>query len=100
MKYITIQDIASLFRSIKKDIEDDFRADEFDEKPGIAVTVSTNDGKNWSYQTGDNSFTGDCYGDKHWHTTAVYRNSNCRDLARDCVNELRDMVAEEKEMEG
>jgi hypothetical protein len=96
-KKMTIQEIASLFQSIKADIADDYRADEFDEKPGIAITVSTDDGKSWNYQTGDNSFTGSCYGDRHWHTTAVYRDSNCRDLARACVNELRDTVAEERE---
>jgi hypothetical protein len=97
---MTIQEIASLLKSIKADIEDDCRAGEFDENPGIEVTVSTEDGRSWNYQTGDNSFSGSCYGDRHWHTTAVYRDSNCYDLARDCVNELRDLIAEAKETEG
>lgn len=90
----TIQDITDLLISLKPDIADDFRAsdDPDDTLPGMQVTIST-DGEQWNYQTGDNSFSGGCYGDPHWAVIYLYRRSNCRELAREAVNELRDAIA-------
>lgn len=89
----TIKDIADLLIALKSQICDDDRAtdDIDDDTPGIQVTVSTN-GNSWNYQTGDNSFSGGCYGDPYWAVIYLYRRSNCRDLAREAVNELRDLV--------
>jgi hypothetical protein len=97
---MTIKEIQRLLVSLKADIDDDFRAsdDPDDNQPGMPVTVSTTNGINWSYQTGDNSYTGGCYGHQHWSILSLYRNSNTLELARDAVNELRDMVAEAKEL--
>lgn len=90
----TIQEITDLLISLKPDIHDDFRCDGDleDDTPGMLVTVST-DGEQWNYQTGDNSFSGACYGDPHWAVIYLYRRSNCRDLAREAVNELKDAIA-------
>jgi len=89
----TIQDITDLLISLKSDIQDDFRAsdDPEDTLPGIQVTVSTN-GSEWHYQTGDNSYSGACYGDPYWSVIYLYRRSNCRELARDAVSELKDAI--------
>lgn len=100
---MTIKEITSLLVSLKSDIDDDCRASEFDgdgDKPGMQVTIGTNDGDGWSYQTGDNSFTGGCYGKRHWSVLSLYRDSNCRELAREAVEELRGMVEEEKDAEA
>lgn len=38
----------------------------------MEITFATNEqGTQWNYQTGDNSFTGGCYSLPHWHVTAI-----------------------------
>ena len=90
------REIASLLVDLKKQIDDDFRAsdDPEDNTPGMQVTVSTDDMQSWNYQTGDNSYSGACYGDRHWSVIYLYRRSNCKELAQDAVNALADAVAE------
>jgi hypothetical protein len=94
-KVMTLE-IASLLKGLKSQIDDDFRAsdDPEDSTPGMQVTVSTNDMESWNYQTGDNSYSGSCYGDSQWAVIYLYRRSNCKSLAQDAVNELADNVAE------
>jgi hypothetical protein len=92
----TIKDITDLLISLKSQICDDDRAsDDLDDTlPGMQVTIGyTPDDKSWDYQTGDNSFTGSAYGHPYWAVIDLYRKSNCRDLARDAVNELKDAIA-------
>lgn len=92
--------IASLLIGLKSQIDDDYRCsdDPDDNTPGMLVTVSTNDMRSWSYQTGDNSYTGGCYGDSHWSVIYLFRRSNCKSLAIDAVNELADAVAMDAEL--
>lgn len=89
------REIKRLLVSLKPDICDDYRAtdDPEDNTPGIQVTVSTKDFSDWSYQTGDNSFTGGCYGHPHWAVVYLYRRSNCTELAHEAVEELAEAVA-------
>lgn len=89
VKYPTIKDLSALIRSIKSDISDEYRAFEEDEKPGIQLTIGFNP-KNgdWSYQTGDNSYSGGAYGYPDWAVVGVYRNSNSRELARELIEQL------------
>ena len=95
---MNIKDVASLLRALKKDIADDCRAsdDPDDNTPGMQVTVATTDGKAWTYQTGDNSYSGGCYHYAHWSVIYLYRNSNCRDLAREAVAECMEPVHQER----
>jgi len=89
-------EIADLLKSLKSQIEDDYRAsdDPEDNTPGMQVTVSTDDEmSSWNYQTGDNSYTGGCYGHPHWSIISLYRRSNCKELAKDAVEELADSIA-------
>jgi hypothetical protein len=94
--WFPVSEIESLLKSLKKEIDDDFRCsdDPDDNTPGMCVTISTKDGSSWSYQTGDNSFTESCYGDPHWSVIYLYRRSNCKKLAEDAVEELKEAVAE------
>ena len=89
--------IASLLVQLKTDIGDEYRAsdDPDDDTPGMMVTFAT-DAKetNWTYQTGDNSYSGGCYFYPFWSVVYLYRDSNCRELARQAINELRDQIAE------
>lgn len=91
----TISEITALLRSLKKHIHDDCRAsdDPEDDTPGMQVTIATTDGTGWSYQTGDNSYTGGCYQYQHWAVIYLYRRSNSRELAREAVSELRELMA-------
>lgn len=92
---------ARLFKALKADISDDYRAsdDEEDSLPGMCVTIGftpENDDKSasWSYQTGDNSYTGGAYGHPHWAVVSLYRRSNSRELAEDCANQIADLVSQ------
>jgi len=95
---MTIKEIRSLLISLKPGIQDEFRAsdDTDDNTPAMPVTIATTNGESWNFQTGDNSFTGGAYSFRHWHTLTLQRRSNCTELARECVNELRGLVEEEK----
>jgi len=85
----TIREISALLRSLKRDIADDYRAHEDDTIPGMLVTIGwTPETGGWSYQTGDNSFTGGAYGHPVWAVVYLYRRSNCRTLAREAIDEL------------
>jgi len=90
-----IKEIAALLRDLKPEICDDYRCtdDPDDETPGILVTIGASADGSWSYQTGDNSFTGGAYGHPAWGLAYLYRNSNCRELARQAVNEIAEAQA-------
>lgn len=62
----------------------------------LEVTVGvtpTEEGLAWNYQTGDNSFTGGAYGHPHWVCLYLTRRSNCRELSRDAVEQLKELLA-------
>ena len=95
------REIRALLISLKREIGDEYRCsdDPEDNAPGMLVTVATNDGITWSYQTGDNSYSGGCYGCQHWSLIYLYRRSNCTELAASAVDELAGLVEEEKQYE-
>ena len=104
-KLPAIRDLAVLVRAVKATIRDNYRADEYDTVPGICLTVGwcavsqwsggvyVNAGE-WSYQTGDNSYSGGAYGYPHWAVVSVYRRSDSRALARDIRAQLEELSAE------
>jgi hypothetical protein len=89
-----ISHLQSLFVDLKRFIDDDCRASEDDDIPGMCVTIGWNDQTgDWSYQTGDNSYTGSAYHYPHWAVVYLYRRSNSRDLAVDAINQLADLAS-------
>ena len=81
--------------AVKKKIEDDYRAFDDDDIPGIQLTVACdNKMKNWSWQTGDNSFSGGAYLFPNWAVVGVYRSSNCKDLADDILSQLIEIISD------
>jgi hypothetical protein len=92
------REIRALLIQLKPTIADDYRAtdDPDDNLPGMTVTVGatvTDDGEiGWSYQTGDNSFTGGAYSHATWGVGYLYRRSNCADLAKQLVDEIADQL--------
>lgn len=101
---MNIEEIRKLLVDFKSQIEDEFRCyDDDDDKdgcPSMLVTIATDDGESWVYQTGDTQFHGACYHYRHWMSVCLCRASNCQDLARDAVEELRGLVVEGEEWEG
>jgi hypothetical protein len=89
---ITIDEIRRLLVSLKKDIGEEYRACEDEEIPGMQVTIGA-DETGWSYQTGDNSYTGGAYGYANWAVIYLYRDSNCLALARTAKEELAESMA-------
>lgn len=92
-----------LFKSLKPDIADDYRcSDEPDDNtPGMQVTIgftpsdpARERGCQWQYQTGDNSFSGGAYGHSYWAVICLYRRANCRELAKECAEQIAESVSQ------
>lgn len=94
-KLPTIADVSALLRSLKSGISDDYRAlgCEDETVPSMQVTIGA-DGTSTSYgwQTGDNSYTGGAYSYPFWGVVTLQRRSNCRALAADAINQIRDQL--------
>ena len=90
----TIKEISSLLISLKSCIDQDSRAtcEPDDTLPGINVIIAT-DGNEWTYQTGDPQYSGSAYFYPYWSQCQLYRRSNCYDIAREIVNDLKDQVS-------
>ena len=87
--------IADLIRDVQADISPEYRAFDGDDEPGIQLTVACDDaGEDYSYQTGDNSYTGGAYHYPHWAVVGVYEDSGPEALAREIASQLADLIAE------
>ena len=86
-------ELRGLLMALKRDIRDEYRAsdDPDDHLPGMQVTIGWNEDGDWSWQTGDNSYTGGAYGYPHWAVISLYRRSNCKDLAEDIIDQLKEV---------
>lgn len=90
---LTKEKLYKLCQSVKSCIADDYQAFDGDDRPGIQLTVACNDDlSGWSFQTGDNSYTGGAYSFPHWAVVGVYRDSNCRELASEILNQLIELL--------
>ena len=94
---ILVNQWAALLRLLKRDIADDYRAtnDPEDNTPGMQVTFGLDASGDWSYQTGDNSFTGGAYGHTAWGIAYLTRRSNCKELAQHAFNEAAYLLGEQ-----
>lgn len=93
---ITVNQWAALLRLLKRDIGDEYRCtdDRDDKTPGMLVTFGLNETGEWSYQTGDNSYTGGAYGFHYWGLAYLNRRSNCKELAQDAFDEAYGQMPE------
>lgn len=91
LRFPTIRELTPLLRALKLEIRDDYRADDADDDtPSMLVTIGADSVGGWDYQTGDNSYSGPCYHYPYWGVVVLTRRSDCRALARECVDQLRD----------
>ena len=93
----TIATLAALIREIKKDVSPEFRAsdDPDDDTPAILLTVGA-DGKgrnSWSWQTGDNSYSGGAYGYRAWGLGYVTKTCNSREVAKGILDEIAESLS-------
>jgi len=91
MKRPSIKDLAAALSQAKQHIDDDMIAMD-DTAPSIDVTLAC-DETGYALQLGDNSFSGPAYGFRHWGVSGLYRDSNCRELARDLIEQCRELAA-------
>lgn len=86
-----IADITALVASLIPEIDDDYRCsnDTSDDTPGMQLTVGA-DLEGWSYQTGDNSFTGGAYGYATWGVGYVFRDSVPGEIAESIASDLEE----------
>ena len=91
-----IGELKSLLIALKNDIADDY-IEEGETIPSICVTIGANIKGEWSYQTGDNSYSGGAYLYPHWAVIQLYRRSNSLELARDIRNQLAELMVYEWE---
>ena len=91
-----IEEVTELLEALQLDIDDDARAtdDPEDDIPGMCVTIASDDGEEWAFQSGDNSFTGSCYHYHNWGVGYLYRGSNCQGVATDMVDEVFEGIAQ------
>ena len=67
------------------------------EYDGLDITFATNDeGDTWSYQTGDNSYTGGAYGLPHWSVSFIDTETVASELYSDVINQLEDLLSENR----
>ncbi len=86
----SIGELASLIKELKGQIGDDYRVsdDPSDDTPGMCLTIGCSYDKNWSYQTGDNSYSGGAYAHPFWGVGSIYRNSNSREVAKEIIEDV------------
>lgn len=97
VKYPTIKALSNAVKHVKGLIDDDCRIDEMDDSdiPGICLTVGFDEKTgSWACQTGDNSYTGNAYGYPHWAVVGVRRRSNSREVAKEILDQLSDLVCQ------
>ena len=80
-------DMVQLVAFLIPDIADDYRAYEDcaeDSEPSMLLTIGA-DASGWSYQTGDNSYSGGAYGFADWSSVALYRDSDPESVADEII---------------
>lgn len=86
------RELWALVKRVRSSIDDDWRADEESEEPSTTLTVGWDpDTGRWSYQTGDNSYTGGAYGFSHWAVVYVARRTPLRETAREIRSQLNEL---------
>ena len=91
-KLPTIKDLSAIIKHLKKQIDDDC-IQEGDTIPSIDITIgytprTEDEQESWSYQSGDNSYSGGAYGHPIWAVATVYRRSDSLELAKELIRDL------------
>jgi hypothetical protein len=93
------KEVRRLLIHLKLTIDNDYRANAETHLPSIFVTIGatiTHDGISWSFQTGDNSYSGPAYFHSDWAICELYRRDNCATLAHDIVEQCLESWAQSR----
>lgn len=100
-KFPTIKDVAALVRHVKSQVprKSEAAAEDYIDRfsgqnsPSIDLTIGFNpETSEWSWQTGDNSFTGGAYGYPVWAVTSIYKTDNSTRVAKDLISQLEELT--------
>ena len=90
-----VDEVAELLHELQSTIGDEYRASpDDDDTPGMQVTIATTDGISWTYQTGDNSYSGSCYHHPYWGVMSLYPDSDVHDVAKQGVDEILEQMGD------
>ena len=98
----TVREVAALIRDLKRDRNyRPYIADKGDAEygPGMCLTIGVDPDGSWSWQSGDNSFTGGAYGFACWGVGYVTPRCASRELATDLVGQAVEQMECEIEEE-
>ena len=88
--------LAALIAELQPTIDDDYRAydDSDSDEPSMLLTIGV-DAKGWSWQTGDNSYTGGAYSRADWGVVALTRDADAETLAAELLSNLESCADDE-----
>jgi len=86
----TIRDLQKALTCVKREIQDDYIQDD-DDAPSIQVTLACSE-TGYALQTGDNAYSGCAYGHDKWGVGSVYRCSDCTELAKELIDQIRELI--------
>ena len=87
------QEIVDLVEYVKTTIQPEW--DEYCGEEEIQykdLTIGMNEAGEWSFQTGDNSFTGGAYGYPHWAVVSITEDSDPEEVFQDICDQLADLM--------
>lgn len=87
VRFPSIKDVASGLAGIKRSLGDDI--------PETDVRLQVMSDGMWCIHSGDSSYDQDHRG--HWGESSIDRKSNCRDLARDLIEQAKEHAAQDKD---
>jgi hypothetical protein len=92
VQFPAVKALASALSDAKRHIDNEMTRED-DSCPSIDVTLACGPG-GYALQLGDNSYSGPAYSFPHWGVSSLYRRSNCKALARDLIEQCRDLAAQ------
>ena len=94
------EELVDLIVGLIPSIEDEFRAPgcEDEDEASMQLTIGWNaETGSWSYQTGDNSFSGGAYGYPHWSVVTLGREIDAQSTADEILDELDELAMDDVE---
>ena len=88
----TVEEVSEL-------VTDIIKGEWWNDEGMIDLTIATNgkpndcDTADWTFQTGDNSYSGSCYHYRHWAVTTISReDDNPNEIAENLVDQLAELL--------
>jgi len=94
---ITRKNLSELIDYLKSEIADDYRStiqEIGDENPMMDVTIGCDNELEYSWQTGDNSYTGGAYGYPHWAVVYLSPDDDTNRIVDSIIEQLEELLPE------